>query len=359
MVWAMAPTLPLAGWLPPAAPDALRGGITLAHAAALPQFARMSNRFWSDAASTGRGNGVALALQGGGAHGAFTWGALDRLLEDGLVVDRISGVSSGAITGALLAQGLVRGGPVAARAELRRLWERVASAHALSPLRTGPLDRWLWGWDISNTPVWWGLDMAMRLFGPSQINPLGLNPLRSVLADLLDRRLLADPAAPRLTVAATEVATGEALLFDNPRITVEVLLASACIPFVFPAVELDGRACWDGGYAGNPPLGPLLMPALPETLILIRAQVRGRPGLPGSHAEIANRLTEIAGQNLLAAELAALPPGLRVLQIEADAALGDLPVSSKFNGEAAFLAQLFEAGRDAAERAVAEALAPA
>ena len=308
----------------------------------------MSNRIRNASPTGVRGQGVALALQGGGAHGAFTWGALDRLLEDGIAIDRVCGVSSGAITGAMLVQGLVRGGPAQARAELRRLWDRVASAHALSPLRAGPLDQWLWGWDISNTPAWWSMDMAMRMFGPAQINPLGLNPLRGVLADLLDRRLLADPAAPRLTVAATEVATGQALLFGNTAITVEVLLASACIPSVFPAVELNGRPCWDGGYAGNPPLGPLLDPAPPEILVLIRAQAARRPGLPASQAEIANRLTEIAGQNLLAAELAALPASVRVVEIRADTALRDLPASSKFNGEAAFLDQLFAAGRAAA-----------
>ena len=313
----------------------------------------MSNRIRNASPAGVRGQGVALALQGGGAHGAFTWGALDRLLEDGIAIDRVCGVSSGAITGAMLVQGLVRGGPAQARAELRRLWDRVASAHALSPLRAGPLDQWLWGWDISNTPAWWSMDMAMRMFGPAQINPLGLNPLRGVLADLLDRRLLADPAAPRLTVAATEVATGQALLFGNTAITVEVLLASACIPSVFPAVELNGRPCWDGGYAGNPPLGPLLDPAPPEILVLIRAQAARRPGLPASQAEIANRLTEIAGQNLLAAELAALPDSVALLEIAADEALGDLPVSSKFNGEAAFLAQLFVAGRAAAAGALA------
>ena len=313
----------------------------------------MSNRIRSASPAGVRGQGVALALQGGGAHGAFTWGALDRLLEDGIAIDRVCGVSSGAITGAMLVQGLVRGGPAQARAELRRLWDRVASAHALSPLRAGPLDQWLWGWDISNTPAWWSMDMAMRMFGPAQINPFGLNPLRGVLADLLDRRRLADPAAPRLTVAATEVATGQALLFGNAAITVEVLLASACIPSVFPAVELDGRPCWDGGYAGNPPLGPLLDPAPPETLVLIRAQAARRPGLPASQAEIANRLTEIAGQNLLAAELAALPDSVALLEIAADEALGDLAVSTKFNGEAAFLAQLFAAGRAAAAGALA------
>ncbi len=302
----------------------------------------------TDTARPDGAGAVAFALQGGGAHGAFTWGALDRLLEDGVRPEAISGVSSGAITGALLVQGLVRGGSLAARRELRGLWERVARAHALSPLRPGPLERWLWGWDISNTPAWWGLDMAMRVFGPSQLNPLGHNPLRGVLSDLLDRRLLVHPEAPRLTIAATEVETGAAVLFDNARITVDALLASACVPFVFPAVTVDGRACWDGGFAGNPPLAPLLTPPLPGVLVLIRAQSVRRPGVPATQADILNRITEIAGQNVLAAELAALPSGLRLIEIADDTALGDLPVSSKFNGEAEFLDHLFQAGRAAA-----------
>lgn len=162
----------------------------------------------------GRQNpGVALALQGGGAHGAFTWGVLDRLLEEGLHADAICGVSSGALIGAMLVQGLVQDGRDGARAAMRELWRRVAQAHALSPLRTAPLERWLWGWDTSNSLIWRGLEMTMRLFSPAQINPFGHHPLRPLLTDLLEPDLLTDPAAPRLIVAATDVETGEATLF--------------------------------------------------------------------------------------------------------------------------------------------------
>jgi len=297
--------------------------------------------------STVRWPGVALALQGGGAHGAFTWGVLDRLLEDGLPVSAICGVSSGAILGTLLVQGLVRGGPDGARREMRRLWRVVAQAHNLSPFQNGPLERWLFGWDVSNSMLWRGWEMAMRLFSPAQLNPFGHNPLRHLLADLLEPPLLAHPSAPRLTVAATDVATGEAVFFRNADITVEVLVASACLPFVFPAVRIGDRALWDGGYAGNPPLGPLLSPALPAELVLIRAQPVRRPGVPATPMEITNRLNEIACHNVLAAELAALPQSVRLTIYDADAALLDLPISSKFNGEAEFLSELFQAGRAA------------
>ena len=297
--------------------------------------------------STVRRPRVALALQGGGAHGAYTWGVLDRLLEDGVPVSAVCGVSSGAILGTLLVQGLVRGGPAGARQEMRRLWRQVAQAHNLSPLQNGPLERWLFGWDLSNSLFWRGWEMAMRLFSPAQLNPFGHNPLRHLLTGLMEPSLLIHPTAPRLTVAATDVETGQAVLFHNPDITVEVLVASACLPFVFPAVRIGDRAFWDGGYAGNPPLGPLLTPTLPDELVLIRAQPTRRPGVPATPMEITNRLNEIACHNVLAAELAALPPAVRLTVYDPDAALLDLPISSKFNGEAEFLSELFEAGRAA------------
>jgi NTE family protein len=230
---------------------------------------------------------------------------------------------------------------------MRRVWESVARNHALSPLRNAPLERWLWGWDLSNSIMWRGMEMAMRLFSPAQLNPFGHNPLRHLLADLVDRDLLTHPSAPRLTVAATDVATGEAVLFDNANIDVEVLCASCCLPFVFPAVRIGERAYWDGGYAGNPPLAPLLRPEPPEELILVRAQPARRPGVPSTPMEITNRLNEIACHNVLAAELAALPASVRLTTYDADAALLDLPISSKFNGEAEFLSELFQAGRTA------------
>jgi O-6-methylguanine DNA methyltransferase len=143
-------------------------------------------------------------VQGGGAHGAFAWGVLDALLEQGARIDTIGGVSSGAILSTMLVQGLVRAGPAGARGEMRRLWRRISHAHSLSPFQHGPLQRWLWGWDLSVSPLWQGMEAAMRLFSPAQLNPFGHNPLRPVLDDLLDPRLLAHELAPRLLVAATD-----------------------------------------------------------------------------------------------------------------------------------------------------------
>ena len=292
--------------------------------------------------------GVALALQGGGAHGAFAWGVLDRLLEHGLEVSAVSGVSSGAILGTVLVQGLVRGGHEGGRLAMRQLWRRLAQVHAVSPLQNGPLERWFYGWDLSNGLMWQGLEATMRLFGPAQLNPFGHNPLRPVLEDLVDRAALTARGAPRMTVAATDIETGKAVLFNNAAIDVDVLLASCCLPFVFPAVEIGGRGYWDGGYAGNPPLGPLLSPMPPHELVLIRAQPACRPGIPKTPTEILNRLNEIACENVLSAELANLPTGIRLRRYDADTALLALPISSKFNAEQDFLQELFEAGRKAA-----------
>jgi len=291
--------------------------------------------------------GVALALQGGGAHGAFTWGVLDRLLEDGLIPDAICGVSSGAIIGTMLAQGMVRDGRDGARAEMRKFWRAMAQAHSLSPLQSAPLERWLWGWDMSNSVLWQGLEMTMRLFSPAQLNPFGHNPLWYFLDDLVDPHLLQDPRAPKVFVSATDVESGRAVIFDNHAIDADVLCASACLPFVFPAVRIGERAYWDGGYSGNPPLTPLLQPVAPRHLILIRAQPHVRSGFPSTPTEITNRLNEIACQNVLEAELAALPAGIMLTSYDADVALAHLPISSKFNGEEAFLTTLFESGRAA------------
>ena len=294
--------------------------------------------------------GVALALQGGGAHGAFTWGVLDRLLEDGLIPDTICGVSSGAISAAMLTQGLARDGAAGARADLRRLWREIARSHAMSPVRNGPLETWLWGSDMSNNPLWQGLEMTMRLFSPSQLNPFGHNPIWHLIESLLVPDLLRDPGAPRLFVSATDVETGLAVIFNNSQIDADVLCASSCLPFVFPAVRIGGRGFWDGGYSGNPPLGPLLKPIPPARLILIRAQSRTRSGVPVTPAEITNRMNEIACQNVLEAELAALPSGVELITYDADDALDNLAISSKFNGDEAFLTTLFEAGRAAIAR---------
>lgn len=295
---------------------------------------------------------TALAIQGGGAHGAFAWGVVDRLLEDGLRPDALCGVSSGALIAAGVTQGWVHDGAQGARRSVRRLWELIGHTHMISPMRNGPLERWLWGWDLSNSPAWAGLEAAMRLWSPAQLNPLGHNPLRGIIDSWLDRDALASAGAPKLFVGVTDVQSGGAVMFGNAAITADVLAASCCLPFVFPAVQINGRAYWDGGYSGNPPLRPLL-DLSPSRLVLVRAQAQHRPGVPDTQAEILNRLNEIACQNVLEAELAVLPAGISLDNYDASEALVDLPISSKFNPEPDFLGQLFKAGRAAAEAAKA------
>lgn len=291
---------------------------------------------------------TALALQGGGVHGAYAWGVLDGLIESGLTMDRVCGVSSGGLLGAMVVQGWVKGGPDGARAEMRKLWDRVRTANAMNPMQNGPMEQWLWGWDLSNNLAFQGMEAALRLFSPAQINPFGHNPLRPVIDDVLDLAALRDPGAIRLTVAATDVETGSAFCWGNADITADVLMASCCLPLVFHAVPIDGRSYWDGGFSGNPPLHPLLAPDLPDEIVLIRAQTAIRTGVPATPAEIMNRLTEIACHGVLEAELRALPASVRVTSHGADAVLAQLPISSKFNAGDAFIAALFDAGRAAA-----------
>jgi NTE family protein len=293
---------------------------------------------------------ISLALQGGGAHGAFTWGALDRLLEDGLEFSAVTGVSSGAVTAAMAVQGYVRGGAEGARAAVTTLWQRVGEAHIFNGMSSA-LD-WMWGWDkgleFGNELAWSGLTQALRMFSPGQLNPLGQNPLAPLLKELLDLEAIRHPSAPRLYVGATDVESGEAKVFSNEQISVNVLLASACIPMMFPAVEIGGRHYWDGGYSCNPPLAPVLTPR-PDRLVLIRAQPRRRQGVPNTTADIVHRLHEIAFQAPLDAELALLPRHTKLQEVLADDALGKHPLTSKMNTERNFLEVLFIAGRAAAE----------
>lgn len=293
--------------------------------------------------------GTVLALQGGGSHGAYAWGVLDAWLAAGETFDAVCGVSSGAILATMAVQGLVRDGPQGARDAMTKFWDRVISANILAPL-TDHLDRWLPGFELgrefgSNIAMQ-GMAAVLSLFGQASVNPLGQNPLRPILNDLLDREALADPQARRLFIAATAVESGRPRIFANHEITVDALLASSCLPTLFPPVLIDGVAYWDGAYSGNPPLGPLL--ALnPKRLVLIRAQSRLRAGVPSQPADILNRVQELAFQTAIDAECALLPPGLDFLEYAADRALAGLSPESRANADRAFLERLFRAGRAA------------
>src|ERR1700731_2022204 len=197
---------------------------------------------------------VDLALQGGGSHGAFTWGVLDRLLaEPWLGIDGISGTSAGAMNAAVLVDGHAKGGAAGARAALENFWRRVSEAARFSPLRRGPLDVILNRWTLDSSPIYVAMDLMSRLVSPYDLNPMGKNPLREILAELIDFKVLAESPI-HLFITATNVRTGRGKVFKNAEVTPDVLLASACLPTMFQAVEIDGEAYWDGGYSGNPTL---------------------------------------------------------------------------------------------------------
>ena len=201
---------------------------------------------------------VDLALQGGGSHGAFTWGVLDRLLEEPwLEIDGISGTSAGAMNAAVLVDGYTKGGAAGARAALETFWRRVSEAAHFSPLQRGPLDILLGRWTLDSSPIYVGMDLLSRLVSPYDLNPLGWNPLRDVLTGLIDFTQLGQ-APIKLFITATNVRTGRGHVFKNNAITPDVLLASACLPTMFQAIEIDGEPYWDGGYSGNPTLTPLI-----------------------------------------------------------------------------------------------------
>jgi NTE family protein len=236
---------------------------------------------------------VSLALQGGGAHGAFTWGVLDRLLEEeGFAVEAASGTSAGALNAATMASGWAAGGREGARAALTELWRAVAELGRSASLRAAGLPRL-------------ALDLAAHLLSPSQLNPLGIDPLRGVLERLIDpRRLQEGPI--RLFVAATAVRTGAVRIFTGAELSIEALLASACLPQVHRAVEVGGDAYWDGGYVSNPPLLPLVEACRAPDLLLVRINPDRRDALPTGAGEIRNRIGELVFGTPLARELALL-----------------------------------------------------
>src|SRR3954462_13600145 len=246
---------------------------------------------------------IDLALQGGGSHGAFAWGVLDRLLEEKwLTIAAISGTSAGAMNAAVLADGWTAGGAEGARDALEQSWRRVANAAAFSPLQRSPLDRLMGRWTLDTSPFYILTDLMSRVLSPYDLNLTGYNPLRAVLAESIDfERLARSPI--KLFITATRVRTGRGRIFRNAEITADVLLASACLPTMFRAIEIDGEPYWDGGYSGNPTLTPLIRESDAQDTILVQINPRERPELPRTANEILNRLNEISFNSPLVKEL--------------------------------------------------------
>jgi len=307
---------------------------------------------------------IDLALQGGGSHGAFTWGVLDRLLEEPwLRIDGISGTSAGAMNAAVLVDGYAKGGADGARTGLEIFWRRVSEAARYSPFRRGPIDVMLGRWTLDSSPMYVAMDLMSRLISPYQMNPAGSNPLREILADLVDfEQLTKSPI--KLFVTATNVRTGRGHVFKNDAITPDVLLASACLPTMFQAIEIDNELYWDGGYSGNPTITPLIRECKSQDTILITINPVERNERPRSAAEILNRLNEVSFNAVLLKELRMIAllrqvadpgntegaqwAGMRIHRIGSEM-LTELGASSKLNAEWAFFTLLREEGRRSAE----------
>jgi len=312
---------------------------------------------------------VDLALQGGGSHGAFTWGVLDRLLEeDWLTIEAISGTSAGAMNAAVLAHGHATGGAEGARAALESFWHAVSKAAAMSPLKRGPLDVLLDRWTLDNSPAYIAMDVMTRLFSPYDMPFGGTNPLAEILNEQVDfARLSAAPI--KLFITATNVRTGRGRVFRNAEISPDVLMASACLPQMFQAVEIEGDPYWDGGFAGNPTIMPLIAECKSDDTILVGINPVERPGTPRSARDILNRLNEVSFNAVLLKELhmmALIRKGADPTKVETahwakmrihlvrSEMLTELGASSKLNAEWPFLTMLRDEGRRAADAFLAD-----
>jgi NTE family protein len=309
---------------------------------------------------------INVALQGGGSHGAFSWGVLDRLLEDGrLDIAALSGTSAGAMNAVALADGYMRDGREGARQALDRFWRAVALKGRFSPVRRTPWDM-VWGnWSVENSPGYLWFDAMSRLFSPYVANPLNQNPLREVVEENIDFDAVRGCDAIKLFISATNVETGQLRVFENAEITADAVMASACLPQIFQAVEIDGVPYWDGGYGGNPALYPFFYASHVEDVLLVQINPVERAGAPRSAREIQNRIDEITFNSGLLREFRSIAfvnqlidagrldrdhyRSIRMHRIDADEAFRDLSASSKINAEWAFLEYLRDLGRTAAD----------
>jgi len=307
---------------------------------------------------------IDLALQGGGSHGAFTWGVLDRLLEErSLHIEAISGTSAGAMNAAVMVAGHADGGPESARTALEAFWRRVSQAAAFSPLQRSPMDVLLGNWSLNHSPAYLAFDLMARVFSPYDVAFGALNPLAKVLSESIDFSRLAT-APVKLFITATNVGSGRPRVFRNAELSSNVLLASACLPTMFQAVEIDGEAYWDGGYSGNPTMTPLVQECVSDDTILVAINPVERPGVPKSAREILNRLNEVSFNAVLLKELRMMAllrkvasaddaeiahwSRMRIHMIRSDMLVA-LDSSSKLNAEWAFLCLLRDEGRRAAD----------
>lgn len=319
------------------------------------------------ARSTRRRKPINLALQGGGTHGAFTWGVLDRLLEeDCFAIEGISGTSAGAMNAAVLANGLAKGGASEARQALHDFWRRVADAARFSPFRPSLLDHWFKLGGIDYSPSYHLMELSSRIASPYQTGPKDHNPLRKILQQSLDCEALHDCTAVKLFVCATDVLSGKIKIFDNTEVSIDALLASACLPHLFQAVKIGGRHYWDGGFMGNPPIYPLIYNCDSRDVLIVQINPMNIPSLPKSPQAILDRVNTLSFNSSLVREMRAITFVTRMIEagfddggrlkrmfihtIDAETQLAKLGAASKYNVDWDFLQGLFKLGRRQAGR---------
>ncbi len=310
---------------------------------------------------------INLALQGGGAHGAYAWGALDKLLEDGRIdIDGICATSAGTMNACAVAWGMYKGGPEKAREALHDFWWGIHNAGLkANPVKQMPWEKYLpWGGDDSFS--YFMFDSITRVLSPYQFNPFDYNPLRDVLEKTVDFEELRACDCMKLFISATHVQTGKVKVFDTHEITLDVAMASACLPFLFKAVEVEGEDYWDGGYVGNPALYPLFYKTDTRDVLIMHINPMERAETPTTAPDIMNRINEISFNDSLLKEMRAIAfvkkliehdmlkdehknnfTNVLVHSIRADDAMRDLSVASKFDSDWNFLTGLRDKGRDA------------
>jgi NTE family protein len=311
---------------------------------------------------------MSLALQGGGAHGAFTWGVLDRLLESGQIdVEGISATSSGAMNAVVMAQGMTAGGPERAREELAKFWETVAERSPFELPTPGVFGLMGGG---TEPPTWMQAYVGLsRTLSPYVMNPLDINPLRDILRERMDFDRLRADCTIKLFIAATRVSTGRIRIFRNEELSVEALLASACVPSVHHAVQIDGESYWDGGFAGNPALFPLIYECRSEDIVIVMLHPLQRDKTPTSAKAIWEHMSEIAFNTAFMREMHSIAQlkhqaeqlwgfgpverrikRLKLHLIEGEDSLSELSHLSRFNARWSFLKHLRDRGRDHASQ---------
>jgi NTE family protein len=308
-----------------------------------------------------------LALQGGGAHGAFPWGVLDRLMQEPrFEIDGISATSAGAMNAVVLAHGLTAGGREGAVSALADFWQRVASAAQWGGLQPSWYDRATRNHGLEHSPVYVFFDFMSRMFSPYQLNPWNYNPLKSLLEEVVDFDGLRRRCPIKLYLCATNVRTGKVRVFTNEEIDATRVLACACLPLHSQAVEVDGEHYWDGGYLGNPALFPLIYGCESRDIIVVHINPTERSEIPRTAQEIINRVNEISFNSSLFRELRAIAFVTRLIDdgkivdgslkrmlvhaIEADDVMQGLGPMSQLNADRRFLTHLHDIGAERAGR---------